>query len=260
MGFLLQILSLADRYERKARLLPGLIVAFPLALGGGFVLSSAAEWPSAVTSGAVIELLAAFVFGQLARARGRRLEETLWAEWGGPPTTRWLRPNDSTCSEQQKSKWRSAIRTLTGLTIPATVTAERTAEQVDRVVVDAVRQLRRTLPSLPTSCLLNTHNEEYGFARNLFALRWHWVGASAASLALLVVTAVLGHPSYPGLLAAVVTVVVAALLSRELKTYVRHCADRYADSFFTAVVSAARTVESGLPPGAGNADSAPVLK
>ena len=35
MGTILQLLSLTDRYERKARLLPALIVALPLAIAAG---------------------------------------------------------------------------------------------------------------------------------------------------------------------------------------------------------------------------------
>jgi hypothetical protein len=35
MGTILQLLNLTDRYERKARLLPALIVALPLAIAAG---------------------------------------------------------------------------------------------------------------------------------------------------------------------------------------------------------------------------------
>src|SRR5438128_2711790 len=105
MRLLLQILSLSDRYDRKARLLPGLLVAFAPAAAVGLVIQEASGWPAAVGSAAAVELLIAFALGQLARARGKRLEEPLWAGWGGPPTTRWLRPSDETCSDQQKSKW-----------------------------------------------------------------------------------------------------------------------------------------------------------
>ena len=121
MRLLLQFFSLSDRYERKARLLPGLLLAAVPAVTAGAVLQEFASWQKAASSAVGVELLAAIVLGQFARARGRRVEEVLWKAWGGPPTTRWLRPWDQTCSDQQKSKWRGAIKRLTGLSLPASV-------------------------------------------------------------------------------------------------------------------------------------------
>ena len=121
MRLFVQILSLSDRYERKARLLPGLLLAAVPALTAGAVLQPFAAWYAAAGTAIGVEFLAAIVLGQLARARGRLVEEVLWKAWGGPPTTRWLRPWDHTCSDQQKAKWRAAIRRLTGLSLPASV-------------------------------------------------------------------------------------------------------------------------------------------
>src|SRR5437016_4719225 len=99
MRLLLQILSLSDRYERKARLLPGLVAASPVALTAAAVAAGSAPWYAALGVGAGAEVLLAFLLGYLARARGKAAEERMWAEWGGPPTTRWLRPADGTCSD-----------------------------------------------------------------------------------------------------------------------------------------------------------------
>src|SRR5260370_18931949 len=137
MRLLLELLSVTDRYERRARLLPGLLVATAPALTAGAVLQDFAKWYTAAGSAVGVELVVAFLLGLLARARGRRLEDALWTKWGGPPTTRWLRPWDTTCSEQQKSKWRGAIKRLTGLTLPAAIPACKTEADVHRVLRDA---------------------------------------------------------------------------------------------------------------------------
>src|SRR5262249_25076210 len=142
MKSVLGLLSLSDRYERKARLLPGLIVALAPAVMAATAAHDLVTWYAAVGAGLGIELLLAFGLGLVARAAGRRLEEPLWESWGGPPTTRWLRPSDTTCSDQQKSRWRGAIKQLTALTLPATMTPSRTPEDVDRLIRDGTKQLR----------------------------------------------------------------------------------------------------------------------
>jgi len=118
MRLFLQILSLSDRYERKARLLPGLHLAAVPALTAGAVLQPFAAWYAAAGIAIGVGFLAAIVLGQLARARGRRVEAVLWKAWGGPSTTRWLRPWDHTCSDQQDrgTPYRSQGRS--GDTIP----------------------------------------------------------------------------------------------------------------------------------------------
>src|SRR5262249_46281876 len=158
MRLLLQFLSLSDRYERKARLLPGLVAASPVALTAAALSAEAVPWYVALGVGAGAELLVAFLLGYLARARGKAAEERMGAAWGGPPTIRWLRSTDSTCSDQQKSKWRGAIKRITGLTIPASVTAERTEADIDRIVNDATRQLRHVLRELPVASMVRIHH------------------------------------------------------------------------------------------------------
>jgi hypothetical protein len=249
MRLLLQILSLNDRYERKARLLPGLIAASPVALTAAAVSAILAPWYVAVGTTAGIEILLAFLLGHLARARGKAIEEAMWLEWGGPPTTRWLRPADETCSEQQKSRWRGALKRITNLAIPASVTADRTEADVDRVINDATRQARYCLRDRPEAAMVRIHNEDYGFVRNLLGLRWHWLGLAVMSLIGCGVMLMLGEKPWLGFIAAAGSLLVAALVGWELPTYMRRCADRYVESFFAAVVACdAEEVKSAAEP------------
>jgi hypothetical protein len=199
MRLILQVLSLSDRYERKARLLPGLVAASPAALTAAALSAGTVPWYAALGVGVGAEALLAFLFGYLARARGKAAEERMWAEWGGPPTTRWLRPADPTCSDPQKSQWRGAIKRVTGLTIPASVTADRTEADIDKVTNDAVRQLRHVLRDRPEAAMVRIHNEDYGQARNLLGLRWHWAGIAALSLIACIVLLFVGQTPWLGL-------------------------------------------------------------
>ena len=245
MTLLLQFLSLSDRYERKARLLPGLLVAATPALTIGAVVHGFGPWYEAAGLALTCEFLTAFVIGQLARARAKRQEDDLWKAWGGPPTTRWLRPWDETCSDQQKTKWRGAIKRLTGIVIPASVPEGKTQADVDRVIGDATRQLRYVLRSRPESSLLTTHNEDYGFARNLLAVRWLGVFVAGTCLVACGIAFAFGIHPYPGLAAALVGTLVALLVARELPEYVRRCSERYAESLFATAILVDGTAPSG---------------
>jgi hypothetical protein len=230
MRLFLQFFSLSDRYERKARLLPGLLLAAAPALTAGAVLQEFTAWYTAASSAVGVEFLVAIILGQLARARGRRAEDAMWKAWGGPPSTRWLRPWDQTCSDQQKTKWRGAIKRLTGQTLPASVPQGGSQDDVDRQITDATRQLRYALRGKAEAAILATHNEDYGFARNLCGVRWYWVILSLACFVSCSVAFAFGLRPYLGLAVAGAFTVASILVARELPDYVRRCADRYAES------------------------------
>lgn len=236
MRLFLQFVSLSDRYERKARLLPGLLLAAVPALTLGAVLNEFTAWYTAASSAVGVEFLAAIILGHLARARGRSAEDVLWKAWGGPPSTRWLRPWDQTCSDQQKSKWRGAIKRITGLSLPASVPAGGDHDDVDRQITDATRQLRYSVRGKPEAAMVATHNEDYGFARNLYGVRWHWVAISLLCLVGCGVAFVFGVRSFLGVAVAGAFTIASSLIARELPEYVRRCADRYAESLFAAAI------------------------
>ena len=238
MGTLLQLLSLTDRYERKARLLPALIVALPLAVAAGTSGAMTADWYSALGFGALMEGVVGVGLAHLARIPGTRLETKLCRIWGGLPTRRWLRPADTTCSEPQKSRWRGAIRTLTGLTLPATP-GSKSESDIDKLLDDAVRQLRHRLRDDPAAGMVRTHNEDYGFARNLAGLRWVWLAFALAGAAVCGFAFHAGHCQPVALAASGIMVLIASVSAFTLPGYVGHCADRYAEALLAAAVTAA---------------------
>jgi hypothetical protein len=63
MGTILQLLNLTDHYERKARLLPALIVALPLAIAAKPSGAMTADWNSALGFGALMEGVVGVKFG-----------------------------------------------------------------------------------------------------------------------------------------------------------------------------------------------------
>jgi len=236
MRLFLQFFALSDRYERKARLLPGLLLAAGPALTAGALIQELSAWYTAVGAVIGVEFLAAIVLGHYARARGRATEESLWASWGGPPTTRWLRPNDTSCSDQQKSKWRAAIKRQTGMTIPASVPKDGKDASIDQAIAEATRQLRYALRSKSNAAILQSHNEDYGFARNLYGVRFLWVTLALLCVAGCGVAFALGMKPFAAIAIALTVLAVSCLVANELPKYVRRCADRYAESLFAAAM------------------------
>src|SRR5690606_40228985 len=82
-----------DPYERKARVIAGLLVSLPLLVP--LLCVYGAQHP--VLTG-VIGLLggcgAIYALASVARGRGKKLEEKLLKQWGGMPTTLALRHRD----------------------------------------------------------------------------------------------------------------------------------------------------------------------
>src|SRR4051812_45706838 len=99
-----------DRYDFRTRVRPGLLAVFPVAVCAGSLIAAAGGWGwgagAAIAFG--VAILAAVAYA--ARAAGKRLEERLLKEWGGYPTTRWLRRADTTLTKQERTKLYAAIK------------------------------------------------------------------------------------------------------------------------------------------------------
>jgi hypothetical protein len=225
------VLLLSDRYERKARLAPGLFVVVPIAVYAYTAAASALSWYQSVGLAALVEALLALFAGHLSRALGVAAQGRLFPS--GLPTHNWLSAHGPR-SIQQRMQWQAALRSLTGIDI---YLDEDPAEQ-QKAIEDAVSQARVRLRGNKKDGLLQTHNEEYGFARNLLGLTPIWL---AASLVTVVAT---GVPLFRGgqdwLIFAIEVVFFVAGVAYAIVggRYVKWTADRYAESFLAAVVMA----------------------
>lgn len=100
---------------------------------------------------------------------GHQYEARRRRRWGALYTELWLRPEDTTCSCQQKEQWYAAIKKLTGLDIARAMGEGAETTEIHRLIRDARKQLRHRFRSSTKSGLLVSHNEDYGFAKNLVA-------------------------------------------------------------------------------------------
>jgi Flp pilus assembly protein TadB len=236
MEKILNFLKLADPYDRKARLSPALVAILPAIVLILSLKTGSESWvPKLLTTGGVGGVLL-IALAQFASAAGNRFSGKFWPPKGGLPTLRWLRAGDTGHSTAQKQQWYAAIKQLTGLDIAETLTAKPKEE--DAIIEDATRQIRYKLRGKAVAKMVELHNQEYGFARNLAGLRWVMVGFAALGAGGCAVAWHSGHGSAWGSLINGVLFVFAFSMFIWLPGYVERAGTRYAESFFSALLAA----------------------
>ncbi|MBJ9756372.1 hypothetical protein [Burkholderia cepacia] len=157
-----------DPYERKARVIPGLLVALPLLVP--LLCVYGAKHP--VLTG-VIGLLggcgAIYALASVARGRGKMLEETLVKKWGGMPTTIALRHHDKFLDSVSKQRYHTAITAKLGIAMPTAEEESADKDKADDTYIGATKRLRELTRS--NKQLLLKENIAYGFHRNMLAMK-----------------------------------------------------------------------------------------
>ena len=237
-----------DPYERKARVVPGLLVALPVLVP--LLCVYGAKHP--VLTG-VIGLLgscgAIYALASVARGRGKKLEEILVAKWGGMPTTIALRHRDKFLDSVSKQRYHSAITAKLGISMPTAEEESADPEKADEIYIGATRRIRELTRS--NKQLLLKENIAYGFHRNMLAMRPVGVVSSLLGIlcSLLIAKILQVTPPHfnpihffdPGLAASLTLLISAALLAAWLLYFdcdaVRRMGFVYAERLFECLPS-----------------------
>lgn len=160
-----------DEYELKARLAPVVAsVAGALAVAILLLPAPGTQWPSLV-----VGLLALAVVRGLThsvRDRGKRLERTFYAQWGGKPSTAMLRHADTRLPETVKIRYhRFLAQHVPELRLPTEAEEANAPERADAAYETAGRWLLEQTRNRERFRLLFAENLNYGFRRNLLAAR-----------------------------------------------------------------------------------------
>ena len=158
-----------DRYDRNARLRPALFTILPM-------LVLVAIWYPKIWSlfGALASLLVTcgvtFLLAQLARQRGRRLEDRWKSAIGRSHSAKLLSYDDPTLPAATKARYHAYLSSH-GVVLP-TVQQERrdAAKAHDQYLSAVIRLLEHTRQNASKSLLLD-ENIAYGFRRNLRGLK-----------------------------------------------------------------------------------------
>lgn len=170
-----------DPYERKARLVPGLLVIFPAA----FLVVSLLG-PTQLILGSLLTLLTScgvlYVLARISRTLGKRVEERLVKNWGGLPSTILMRHRDSRINRVTKRQYHTELARLSGVKLPSAEEEQRNPEEADEAYRAVGVQLLR-LTRAGDFPLLKQENTNYGFHRNAQGLRL--LGVACCALVLL---------------------------------------------------------------------------
>lgn len=158
-----------DEYGRNAQLKPGLVAFLPLTLslvawaGTGSPILKAIGTILATSGGT-------YALAMVARNKGRNLQKLLWDSWGGSPTTQLLRHNGTGNPVLREMRHRY-LEKLLGRNFPTPEEESADPRNADAIYEAATRILineRRNKTKYP---LIFRENVNYGFCRNLCALR-----------------------------------------------------------------------------------------
>lgn len=223
-----------DRYVIQARIVPVLIVCFPLAaLVSVWLPKESIGWKLA--SGLMVLVLLTLV-AQLGRNPGKAKEAGLFKKWGGKPSIQKLRHRSAT-----RLTWVSTERIFArlceevGLSCPTEADEEAdpvSADEVYEAFVDHMKEATRG------DRILHSENISYGFNRNLWAMKAPGIGICLIGILGAAVGALIPIDTETMVLATAITLIDTALLTwwlfRINEGWVRDAAEAYADRLVKA--------------------------
>ncbi|GAA3797641.1 hypothetical protein GCM10022403_034390 [Streptomyces coacervatus] len=161
-----------DDYERRARLVPGLLAILPLIVL--FAVLGLRQIPAVSYAIGTLALAGAgpVLIAGAVRNFGRAVEQQLWDSWGGPPTIAWLRLDAPSDDEAQRQLWRRAVEAVSGVALPSLRAERRDKAKADNAIKLAIKRVRDRTRDKERFALLFNENRNYGYERNIYGLRW----------------------------------------------------------------------------------------
>ena len=227
-----------DYYELRARLIPAVILLLPV-----FVVTVAAAGtdilaPAAAVLSGVFLLAVIYIVGQVVGVLGRRMQKSLFAQWGGPPAVLFMRRNRGT----RRCMLEQATEMVLGRSLP-TSEQERTDPQIADNRTDSVfNDVRAYLHGNNIPGPWRAHLAEYGMARNVLGSAW--LGAALGLVSALIGTAIWAYLGgarilYGSLGAIAWAILLICARYTFLLVITRECGERYAESAWMSFLQAA---------------------
>lgn len=163
-----------DKYDIRARIIPGVLLCIPVLITVGAIGVEYFGWLTSICGSVFITGVLSYGLSMLLRSGGVALQQKMYKQWGGPPSTTFLRWSDSRFSEQKKTLIRNKIKKDFKMELLSREDEQADPNEADRVISDAFDSIRAKLRSTgKTDGLWKIHNIEYGFYRN-FLGSWLW--------------------------------------------------------------------------------------
>lgn len=192
------VAKVADPYDRQARLYPALLCLLPvLALVAVLYAPNTSALTRVVTI--AVSCGGLFLITNICREMGKRLEEKLYREWGGKPTTQLLRHRNGVLDSVTKCRYHAFLAAKIGTTFPDVEQEKNDPAKADEAYQSGARWLLdRTRPDDGKKFnLLFRNNVAYGFRRNALGVKPFGLAlAVGSSLLVLIVEGVLLAPAH----------------------------------------------------------------
>ncbi len=170
-----------DTYSFRARVLPVYLTLAPVVLLLAAVVPEGLKLPIGGAAALVFAPIS-FVLGQVGADFGKRLEKDLWAKWGGPPTTRFIRHGNHEFNEVTRARIHAKLHEL-GLYVPTSVEQNQDERAADLHYQSCTDELIRRTRDQKEFPLVFKGLTEYGFRRNLLGLKVLGVFLTSVGLA-----------------------------------------------------------------------------
>lgn len=158
-----------DTYTFRARVLPMYLTLAPAILLLAAVLPDALKIPLG-SAAAVVFAPISFLVSQLSADPGKRLERRLFSDWGGPPTTRFLRHENHEFNEVTRDRVHRKLLSI-GLEVPSRGDQRQNEYLADRYYESCVEELIRRTRDTKRFPLVFKSLVDYSFRRNLLGLK-----------------------------------------------------------------------------------------
>ena len=166
------VAKVTDPYERQARLYPALLALLPL-LATVVLLYAPQASSFSVALTIAVSCGGLYLLTNLCREFGKRLEEQLFQQWGGKPTTQLLRHRDKSIESVTKRRYHLFLATKINHTFPDEDQEKHNPDAADGIYQSGIRWLlNHTRPDDSKKFdLLFKENIAYGFRRNALGLK-----------------------------------------------------------------------------------------
>ena len=160
-----------DSYTLRARVLPAVLFLLPIAV---FLIA----WVPVQYDHATLALLLLLIvvllvpLSQLVRSQGKKVQDKLYDEWGGMPTTVLLRHHDETLDSHTKDRYRSILaEKVSNATMPSAEVEQIRPAFANSQYATAADWLRSNTRNASAFPLVYAENVNYGYRRNLYGIR-----------------------------------------------------------------------------------------
>lgn len=229
-----------NSYGFHARVRPVLLAALPGAVTVWLWAGTLAqEW--GWVAGLMVAAGLPFLLGERAADRGRARQAELWQAWGGAPTLQLVRHRTTTLNPQTLRRVHAALSLLCGPELPSPQEETERLDEADTTYSSclhiAVVIARDDPAGYP---VVHQANMNYGYRRNLWAIRRWALGAAWPSVAVTALHLGMFGVSSTAVLGLVVCVGVAAAVWAADSNSVREPAMVYAHRILESVERMAR--------------------